>query len=188
LLNSVLGSFSSGVAASTSSYESIASATGTGSSATITFSSIPSTYKHLQIRWIARSTFSSSSAIAIKVYVNSDTGANYAYHQIFGDGVSATATGSASQTEISLGGACAGNSMTSGIMGTGILDIADYASTSKTKTLRLTTGIDSNTSAGSIRLSSALWNSTTAMSSISFETNNGNFGTTSTFALYGIKG
>jgi len=32
------------------SYESIASATGTGSSNTITLSSIPSTYKHLQLR------------------------------------------------------------------------------------------------------------------------------------------
>ena len=33
-----------------SSYESIASATGTGSSGTITFSSIPSTYQSLQLR------------------------------------------------------------------------------------------------------------------------------------------
>jgi hypothetical protein len=33
-------------------YESIASATGTGSSATITFSSIPSTYQHLQILYL----------------------------------------------------------------------------------------------------------------------------------------
>jgi hypothetical protein len=183
----ILGVTASSILKVTSSYESIASATGTGSSATITFSSIPSTYKHLQIRWIARSTFSSSSAINMKVYINSDTGANYAYHQLFGDGTSATATGSASQTEIIVAGACAGNSMTSGIMGTGILDIADYASTTKTKTLRSFAGIDTNTTTGSIRLSSGLYNSTTAMSSISFETNNGNFGTTSTFALYGIK-
>lgn len=179
---------SGGAAASTSSYESISSATGTGSSATITFSSIPSTYASLQIRWRARSTFASSSAIGLKINVNSDSGSNYAYHQLFGDGVSATATGSASQTELIYGGGMAGNSMTSGIIGTGILDILDYASTTKTKTFRVFTGIDTNTTTGSVRLNSGLWNSTSAISSITFTANNGNFGTDTEFALYGIKG
>ena len=37
-----------------SSFESIATVSGTGSSGTITFSSIPATYKHLQIRYIGK--------------------------------------------------------------------------------------------------------------------------------------
>jgi hypothetical protein len=35
---------------------------------------------------------------------------------------------------------------------------------------------------------SGLWNSTSAMNSISFTSNNGNFGTTTSFALYGMVG
>ena len=161
---------------------------GTGSSTTITFSSIPQTYKSLQVRWIARSTFSSSSAIVLKITVNSDSGSNYAYHQLFGDGSSATAAGSASQTELSYGGGMAGNSMTSGIVGAGILDILDYASATKTKTFRVFNGIDTNTTTGSVRLNSGLWNSTSAITSITFTANNGNFGTTTSFALYGMIG
>ncbi len=42
------GLYGTGVPPVTSSYESIATSTATGSS--ITFSSIPSTYKHLQVR------------------------------------------------------------------------------------------------------------------------------------------
>jgi len=57
------------------SYESIASASGTGSSGTITFSSIPSTYTHLQIRGIGRNSYPSTQ---VNVRFNSDTGSNYA--------------------------------------------------------------------------------------------------------------
>ena len=188
LLNTVLGSLSSGVAASTSSYESIASATGTGSSATITFSSIPSTYKHLQFRWIMRSTFASSSAITLKIQLNSDTGSNYAYHSLNADGAAVSASGSSSQSDIRITTGMAGNSMTANIVGTGIIDIQDYASTTKTKTLKSFSGIDTNTTTGQIGMSSGLWNSTSAMNSITFTANNGSFGTTTQIALYGIAG
>ena len=188
MLNTVLGSLSSGVAASTSSYESIASATGTGSSATITFSSIPSTYKHLQFRWIMRSTFASSSAITLKIQLNSDTGSNYAYHSLNADGAAVSASGSSSQSDIRITTGMAGNSMTANIVGTGIIDIQDYASTTKTKTLKSFSGIDTNTTTGQIGMSSGLWNSTSAMNSITFTANNGSFGTTTQIALYGIAG
>jgi hypothetical protein len=188
LLNTLLGTLSSGVAAATGSYESIATATGTGTSATITFSSIPSTYKHLQIRWIARSTFATASAVNINTQINADTGANYANHRLSGDGSATTAAGAASATEMVFPFMVSGNSATAGIVGTGIIDIQDYASTTKTKTLRVFGGVDTNTSAGRVAIQSGLWNSTSAMTSISFTSNDGNFGTTTSFALYGIKG
>jgi len=74
------------------------------------------------------------------------------------------------------------------IMGTSIIDVHDYASTTKNKTVRTMTGFDSN-GAGQITLVSSLWMSTAAITSMSIISSVGsNFTTNSTFALYGIKG
>jgi hypothetical protein len=165
-------------------FESIATATGTGSSGTITFSSIPSTYQHLQLRWTSRvaTTFST-----IRIRFNSDTGSNYAYHDLVGGGASASASGSASQTFGYLGGS-PGTSYSSNITSVGIVDIHDYASTTKNKTIRNFSGFDTNGD-GSIYLTSSLWMNTNAINTITL-TNaaNSNWTTLTTFALYGIKG
>jgi hypothetical protein len=179
LLNTVLGSLSSGVAASTSSYESIATATGTGSSGTITFSSIPATYASLQIRCIAND--GDNGQIIMRF--NSDTGANYARHNLRGTGSIADAGGTANTTSITNMGWAAG---TTNVMGAAIIDIHDYASTTKTKVARAITAYDAN-GTGAIYLASGLYNSTTAINSITFFVG-GNFNTQTVFALYGIKG
>ena len=185
---SILGIIaSSKLGAPAGAFESIASATGTGSSQTITFSSIPSTYQHLQIRGIARST-EAGSGTNYYMRLNSDTGSNYAYHRLSGNGTSATAAGSASQTSIFIGRA-PGAGTTTGTMGVVIIDILDYASTTKNKTVKHLMGQDSNnTYAGEISLRSGLWIDTSAITSIDLILDNPNFATTTTFALYGIKG
>jgi hypothetical protein len=164
-----------------SSYESIATATGTGAASTLTFSSIPGTFKSLQIRCIAGDTAGS----LITLRFNSDTGSNYAYHWMRGNGTTATASGAATQTQISFAGYAWGTSPT---MGVSIIDIIDYASTTKAKTSKSFWGNDDN-STGTVYLSSGLWTSTAAITSISL-INNGanNFSTATSFALYGIKG
>ena len=170
---------------SPSAYESIATATATGSSPSITFSAIPSTYQHLQIRAIARpdNTLSSGSAY---LQFNSDTGSNYAAHWLYGNGSSALATGSASRTNVwvQMYYISTGNSNTHGV---GIIDIHDYASTTKNKTVRSFNGCDINGS-GYINLVSGLWMNTNAITSITINFNSLNMSNTSTFALYGIKG
>ena len=166
-------------------FESIASATGTGSSGTITFSSIPGTYRHLQIRYIARGD-TVANTVGLNMQFNSDTGSNYTYHRLEGDGASTFAAGGASQTNTQLGTVTAA-SATANIMGVGIVDIHDYASTSKYKTARMFGAQDRN-GAGNILLRSGLWMSTSAITSITITTSLGNFTTTSQFALYGIKG
>ena len=50
--------------------------------ANVTFSSIPATYEHLQIRGTLRGAVSGTLAIQL----NSDTGSNYSRHQIYGNG------------------------------------------------------------------------------------------------------
>ena len=190
MLNTVLGSLSSGVAASTSSYESIASATGTGSSGTITFSSIPATYVALQLRCINRNSATGTGSGDVLLRFNSDTGSNYAYHNLRGNGSVAGAGGSATQTSIRFDNFSTNNGETANIMTVAIIDIQDYASTTKNKTVRAFQGNDNNGNSTSIvRLNSGLWMSTSAISTITLTLNlANNFTTASTFALYGIKG
>jgi hypothetical protein len=170
-----------------SSFESIATATGTGSSATITFSSIPSTYKHLQIRVIGRTPDALTTSTAFMRF-NSDTGTNYAAHWLYGDGSSASATGSATRSNVWVQLYYPGSSYNSNIHATSIIDIHDYASTTKNKTVRTFNGVDVNASGGYVNLVSGLWMNTNAVSSITIDFNGQNISTTSVFSLYGIKG
>ena len=171
-------------------YESIATATGSGSSSTITFSSIPSTYKHLQLRYIGRDDRSGVTTDAFLCRFNGDTGSNYLeYHLLQGDGATASAAASGvSNTNILLGSIPAASAL-SNTVGVGVVDILDYASTNKNKTTRNLMGFDYNGS-GTIRLISGLWiNSSTAISSITLTTGtSSNWTGVTQFALYGIKG
>lgn len=171
-----------------SSYESIATATGTGSSGTITFSSIPSGFKHLQIRGIARTSAAYTTPSQIKLRFNSDSGANYTRHTLSGNGTTASAAGAISLTEASINNAVGGDGQAANLVGVSIIDILDYGSTSKYKTIRTLAGEDDNGVAGSaITITSNLWLSTSAVTSISLDTQSGNWTTQTTFALYGIK-
>jgi hypothetical protein len=181
LLNTILGSFSSGVAASISSYESIATVTvGSGGSANVEFTSIPADYTHLQVRGIARST---STECDIKVQLNSDTGSNYAYHRLYGTGSSVGADGTASQTTMFY---CGRINASSSVFGANIIDILDYKNTNKNTTLRTLMGFDANGS-GYASLGSGLWMNTNAVTSIKLIPHAGNFAQYSQFALYGVK-
>ena len=166
-----------------SSFESIATTTLSTTTTNITFSSIPSTYQHLQIRMLSRASNASVDR-TISLRLNGDTGANYAYHYVDGDGATASASGVASATSmvsIKTAGASAGTNT----FGVCIIDIHDYASTTKTKTVRLLNGFDNN-GAGNVLIASGLWNSTSAVNS--FTIVNTSFLSGTTVALYGIKG
>lgn len=150
---------------------------GTGSSGVITFSSIPATYTHLQIRIIGFQ----ATPNDVFVKVNSDAGVRGHYLQ--GDGATAAAS---SQTGTGDGQYLG----TAGFQTTNptvwVLDLLDYASTTKTKVLRGLGGYDSNGS-GRVQLFSALYTTTSAITSITFTSGN-SYSTNSNFALYGIKG
>jgi hypothetical protein len=165
-------------------FESIATTTvGAGGQATVTFSSIPSTYKHLQIRFMSKS---NNTNDAIDMRFNSDTGNNYSYHELYGDGSSAGSGVSTPRSTIPLagGGAPAANT---NVFGVSVVDILDYADTNKFKTIRNLGGVDFNGS-GVVMLISGNWRSTSAVSTISLALRSNNVGQYSSFALYGIKG
>jgi hypothetical protein len=178
--NSIAGFLGTGVAASTSSYESIATATGTGSSGTITFSSITSTYASLQIRIFAKDGSNNQNGIRF----NTDSGSNYSTHWLLADGSTASAAALTSTNRVSYIGQAVS---TANVGGVSIVDVLDYASSTKNKTVRSFTGWDINGS-GEVRLTSGVWMNTTAVNSLSIINLGDNFATTTTVALYGIKG
>ena len=174
-------------AAVATSFESIATVTvGSGGAANVEFTSIAGTYSHLQVRVIARGT-NASSSIYQKIQFNSDTSSVYADHYILGDGASASAGASVNAAFIGVGSTTAANASAS-IFGTIIIDILDYANTNKFKTIRNLEGFDVNGSGGMVALTSGLWRSTSAVTSVKFTPSAGNFAQYSHFALYGIKG
>ena len=187
----------SGTVIKPSNFYSIGTVTvGSGGASTITFSSIPSTYTHLQIRYFAQTNRSLVIDDAF-ITINGDTtGANYYSHQIQGSGSSASAFSSAGNGGGGVGifwpyafSATASGSYN--YWAGGVIDVLDYANTNKNKTLRSLSGSDANGAAPSgypafVTLSSAAWFSTSAITSITFKSN-GNFSQYSSFALYGVK-
>ena len=172
-------------------FESIASASGTGSSTTITFSSIPCTYQHLQIRGIAKDTDTSDNySVPLFLRFNSDTGSNYPYHRLTGDGSTVAAAGSTAGSSLRME-SCNTVTTTANNVGAFIIDIHDYASTTKNKTVRYFSGVDNNAADTDFKVAigSGLWMSTNAITSISILDLGGvNFSTQTQIALYGIKG
>jgi len=170
-------------------YESIATVTvGSGGAAEIAFTSIGTDWTHLQLRFIARSAVAGNTC-AFFMRFNNDSGTNYyPYHEIFGDGSTAAAYANGSSgTRIQFDQYPAAN-RASGIFGAGVVDILDYQSTNKNKTVRHLSGYDSN-GAGAMVFGSGLWYaSPAAITTIKLTENSaGNFAQYSHFALYGIK-
>jgi hypothetical protein len=168
-------------------YESIATVTvGSGGSSTITFSSIPSTYQHLQIRGIARST-QAATDFSVQMYFNaiSTQSGNYAAHALRGNGSSASAFGGSTEW-IQLPNAAA--NATSSVFGVSVWDILDYTSTNKNKVVRGLGGYDNN-GGGIVQFSSGMLHSSQpVISSITLFTSGGDFAQYTKFGLFGIKG
>ena len=172
------------------SFDSIATVNvGTDNPTTITFSSIPSTYTHLQIRGISRCGRTDGEDNYILRF-NSDSGNNYAHHKIYGTGSTVAASATTSTSGINVD-----SSISSPFIGTSnfaplILDILDYANTNKYKTVRYISGVDSNGgNRDRIFFASGLWQSTSAITSITLLADaSQTLSQYTTLALYGIKG
>ena len=165
-------------------YDALATVTLSSSAASITFAGIPSGYKHLELRGIARVTGSSNEAC--KLTFNGDTSSIYSEHHLNGNGSSAVAGANSS---IANGAMYWGMGMpyTANIFGANVTTILDYANTNKYKTVRSLDGFDANGSGG-IELVSSLWQSTSAITSITLTPNSGvSFNTYTQFALYGVR-
>ena len=175
----IMGIMASAISGNLSSYESIATTTLTSGQTTITFSSIPSTYTHLQLR------VSALTPNWMTLTCNGVTSSgNYFGHELRGDGASAISQSLISYNTAYAWIALSYNSTTPTVS---VIDVLDYADTNKYKTIRSLSGNDIN-GGGFIQLTSNAFASTNAISSISITSSSTNFLTNSSFALYGIKG
>lgn len=167
----------------TSSFYSIASVSvASGGISSITFNSIPTDYKHLQLRLFIKAAATTNGTPTI-VY-NGDTSSVYTYHELQGNGASASAYSPGANYGgqwYVLGGQSADQ------YAAYITDILDYASTSKNKTIRTLMGFDNNGSGRVYLASQTYQNASTAITSLTLTMQSGNASEFSHAALYGIK-
>ena len=188
---SALGIFSAagagGVVADTS-FDLIETVILGSSAASITFSSLgtySSTYKHLQIRGTARSNRATFSIDTLQILF--DSNAMTRGHRLCGDGTTVFSAAENSVAEISTDVA------TSGSFGAFVIDLLDFYSTSKNKTVRGFSGTMSADAGGftgkEVQLSSSFRDSTVAITAVTLDPLFGaNLVAGSRFSLYGIKG
>jgi hypothetical protein len=165
----------------------IATGTTSGSAQGITFSSIPQTFTHLQLRCFVRNQAAAPNPDYLLGRFNGDTGTNYTNHYLHGTGSAADA-GSFQIQAYSFAGPfsyTSGAYSTAGVYTNVVIDILDYTNTNKNKVTRSIGGWDSNGS-GRVGIYSNLWLNTAAINSIYISTANGNEVAGSVYTLYGI--
>ena len=174
-----------GGAAAGNAYEWLATIAGNGSSSSITFNNLNttygSTYKHLQIRAVIRSTTSSSNGDLIRMQINGSE-ANYGHH-LYAD---TTSTPKSRAEASGYFGYPLGSQTTDGGWSPCIIDIYDAFSTNKTKTIRIMFNGRRAANEFGFNFSSLLFNSTTVTSSIALLESSA-FDTSSRFSLYGLR-
>lgn len=158
-------------------YEPIQTTTLTSAQATVTFSSIPSTFTDLVLITNTASQLASGSE-HILCYFNSDTGTNYSSTYLYGTGSAAISGRDTNKTGVFIGR----HEQTE--LGTGITHIMNYANTTTNKTVISRGGL-----AGGITIAYvSLWRSTSAITSLSMTPYLGTtFDSGSSFTLYGIR-
>jgi hypothetical protein len=153
-------------------YEPIATQTLASATATITFSSIPSTYTDLVLIVSASSTASTQT---IGWRANSDTASNYSDTYIGGDGTSAFSGRNSSQTSAFFGS----------INASGGILIVNFMNYSNATTYKTSIATSNSNDYAIARVN--LWRSTAAISNLDIITAGSTFIVGSTFTLYGIK-
>ena len=157
--------------------------------AEVVFSSLAtyaSTYKHLQIRMVARTNRAGDDGENVGVRLNADTGSNYADHVLVGNGSSVQSAAGTSQTRMVLAVVTA-TTATANAFGVSVIDILDSYSTTKNKTLRALAGLQATSSR--VYLMSGLWMNTASITSATLlPLSGGSFIAGSRFSLYGIRG
>lgn len=164
-------------------YTLISSNVLSSSAASVTFSSIPSTYTDLVLRISARSS-ETATITSIEVEFNS-TASSYSITRLRGNGSAASSSRSSNQTQLTVGTIPAA-SATSNTFGSIEVYIPSYTA-SQNKALGSFNVGENNATAADIYTHAGLWSNTAAISSIVLDLGGFNFVSGSSFYLYGIK-
>lgn len=160
-------------------YEPIATTTLGSAASSITFSSIPATYTDLRIAFVG--TESTAGFNYANLRFNADTGSNYSFTYLTGNGTSAASARNTSQTRIRLTEYGLSNTIPAMIL----VDIFSYAGATN-KTILSSSAEDYNGS-GMMEAKVGLWSNTAAINSITLVNLVSNFAIGTTATLYGIK-
>ena len=195
----VIGSFAGGsargigglgasvIVAPLTAFQSISTSTVSGSSvAYVEFTSVPSTFKNLQIRFMAKTVSGDVGSSATRIEYNSDTTtANYAS----GYWLSNSITFSKAKTDGPNYGTWIPNSgaVSSSGFGVGVIDIYDYTNTNKF-TQSISNSGYADTSYRQVHQTTQGWRNTSTPTTIRLTPYDGNIAVGSYFALYGIEG
>ena len=151
-------------------YELLESVTLSSPASSVTFSGLDrySGYKSLQIRTVTR--FSVQGFAYEYINFNADEGANYTSHRLNGSNGSVSSFNYVNEDYIRISETDRLTDSTAGAFGASIIDIYDFASTTKTTTARSLFGRigATNTASNKVGINSGMWNNTAAVTSISF--------------------
>ena len=158
-------------------YEPIATQTLGSAQSSYAFTSIPSTYTDLVL--VAMVANSAGSFYETQVRCNSDSGTNYSFTALYGDGTSAASSRNSNGNRIPVGW------NTNAPFVPTIINFQNYANSTTYKTV-ISRASDTN---NRVSANVGLWRNTAAITRIDVLCEAGaNFITGSTFTLYGIKG
>jgi hypothetical protein len=176
-------------AVSAGSYDLLQTEILTGSQASVTFSSLgdyAGTYQHLQIRALTRSTTGGTGSDYLYMQFNADTGSNYSWHHLQGNGSTVSST-AATSTQFVRTGFVPRSGSTASNFGAAVIDILDPFESSKYTTSRTLTGTLDGTN-NVVILYSGNWRDLDALTSIKLYPEANSFAQYSRFGLYGLKG
>jgi hypothetical protein len=165
-------------------YEPIATASFSGSTSIINFTSIPQGYQHLQIRGIIRNSGANTEAMSIMTF-NGDSATNYNASYSYTNGSSLTGAAVAN-TGLIYSGEGNGSGTTASVFSTHVTDITDYSNPNKFKAARTLTGFDTN-SVGFLFINMGQWRNTAPITSVQISCGQGNYAQYSRISLYGMR-
>lgn len=182
----ILGTVASSYLAISSVFESIATISVTSTSTVLTFSSIPTTYQHLQLRVYARTDYASNGRNGT-MWFNQDSGGttNYTDQYVFTNGASVFGSNDLNASNAYIPNLIGGTN-TSDSYGNNVIYFMDYANTNKYKTVWGHMG-EFNTFTG---IRGTVWESTSAITRIDMGIESGGaagYVPGTIMALYGIK-
>jgi hypothetical protein len=185
----ILSAAGAGGVAGASDYELIETKLLTTTTSSITFSNLgdyAADYKHLQVRWTARSSSGNTFQDTL-VRMNGAT-SGYASHYLNANGGGISSENQISSSRIYIFGGAIGGGAGSGNFGMAVMDILDSYTTSKNKTVRILAGRVVGGQMG-IHIGSGFLNSTSAISSVEVYPDGGHSWVSGCrFSIYGVKG
>lgn len=158
-----------------STYTPLQTITLSSAASSITFSSIPATYRDLILVGDGQTTDGSESNFNVRF--NSDSGSNYSFVRMFGGSSVSSSSGTVSELRFVLG--------TSSQAGNNISQIMDYSATDKHKTILSRANAMSQSYVGA---RATRWANTDAIHTITIEARAGSMAVGTTLSLYGIAG